>query len=208
MKKLAILIPTTPDREPLYNRLLTELNRQIGDNNDKVIILSYLTEKAPTKQEPHLTGPKTGYKRNWLVQEAIKENAYSIAFHDSDDMPGPTYIQRGLEFMESGIDCAELWGQIYWNGKPGKPFHHIIDCVNPKTGKLEWWEDDKFYYRTINHLNFQKLDLVKDIPFPDQVFGEDGVQSERMRDAKIFKTMYHIPEIIYSYFNGNPKHAL
>jgi hypothetical protein len=49
---------------------------------------------------------------------------------------------------------------------------------------------------------------VKDIPFPDQNFGEDGKQSEAMRDAGIFKTMYPIPEIIYRYFNGQPKYAL
>ncbi len=59
-----------------------------------------------------------------------------------------------------------------------------------------------------NHLNFQKLSLVKDIPFPDQVFGEDGKQSYAMRDAGIFKTEYKIPEVIYHYFNGEPKRAL
>jgi hypothetical protein len=206
--KLAILIPTTPDRAPLLERLLDELHRQIGDRTNKVDTIVYTTEKGPSKQEPHNAGPTTGAKRNRLIQEALGFNAEYIAFHDSDDLPGPTYIDRGLDVANSGMDCGELWGQIYWNGKPGKPFHHIIDCINPKTGKLEWWEDNQFYYRTINHLNFQKLSLVKDIPFPDQVFGEDGVQSERMRDAGIFKTMYPIPEIIYHYYNGSPKHAL
>jgi hypothetical protein len=127
---------------------------------------------------------------------------------DDDDMPGPTYIKRGLEVVASGMDCGELWGQIYFNGKAGNPFHHIIECINPANGKLEWWQDEKYYYRTVNHLNFQKLSLIADIAFPEKNFGEDGVQSERMRDAGIFKTMYPIPEIIYHYYVGNPKHAI
>ncbi len=205
MTKLAILIPTTPDRKSLWNRLTTELVRQINElETAEVLIIHYETpvHNKITNQF------NTGSKRNKLIQDALTFGAQYISFLDSDDMPGPTYVKRGLEVVESGMDCGELWGQIWFNGKPGNPFHHFIDCRNPTTGKIEWWQDQSFYYRMINHLNFQKLSLVKDIPFPDQVFGEDGKQSEAMRDAGIFKTMYPIPEIIYHYFNGEPKEVL
>jgi len=194
--KLAILIPTTPDRQQLLTRLLDELNRQRSEcEHGAVRILINETETHKNG------GSTTGAKRNQLIQQAVEEGAEYIAFFDSDDMPGPTYIKRGLEVADSGMDAGELWGQIYWNGKKGMPFHHSII-------HKEWWQDDKFYYRCNNHLNFQKLSLMKDIPFPDQNFGEDGKQSYAMRDAGIFKTEYKIPEIIYNYFNGSPKHAL
>ena len=206
MKKLAILIPTTPDRQPLFIRLCTELNRQRHECKavDDVEIIFWETplHNEETNEFSH------GSKRNQLIKLALEVDAQFIAFFDSDDMPGPTYIKRGLEVVESGMDCGELWGQIYFNGVKGNPFHHFIDCLNPVTGKIEWWQNSLYYFRMINHLNFQKLELVKDIPFPDQGFGEDGKQSEAMRDAGIFKTMYPIPEIIYHYFVGEPKRAL
>src|SRR5687767_14892681 len=129
MKPLfAILIPTTTDRKELFLRLEYEMLNQIGDANVKIIPL--LTEKAPTKEEPRNTGPTTGEKRNDLVRMAIESKADGFAFFDSDDMPGPTYIKRALEFVDSGMDCSELWGQIYWSGKPGKPFHHYLECTH------------------------------------------------------------------------------
>jgi hypothetical protein len=210
MIKLAILIPTTPDRADLLERLMSELYRQceeigaITATKSYVMVLPYNT--PPHNKETNEFS--TGAKRNFLIQQAIEKDAEYVAFIDSDDMPGPTYIKRGLQVADSGMDCGELWGQIWFSGKPGNPFHHFIDCQNPATGKIEWWQDEKYYYRMINHLNFQKLSLVKDIPFPEQVFGEDGKQSEAMRDAGIFKTMYPIPEIIYHYYVGNPKHAI
>lgn len=197
--KLAILIATLEERVQLRNRLQTELERQIKMvHSGGIRIIFNEDERQKT----------TGQKRNELILSAVRSEAEYIAFIDDDDLCGDTYIQRGLEVAESGMDCGELYGQIYFGGKKGNPFHHFIDCVNPATGKIEWWQDNQFYYRMINHLNFQKLSLVKDIPFPEQNFGEDGKQSEAMRDAGIFKTMYPIPEIIYHYFCGQPKHAL
>ena len=210
--KIALLIPTLPERKPLRDRLIFEILRQMNALNlsggvnepdrkgleTDVCILINEDNREKT----------TGRKRNELIQQAVEYGACAVAFLDDDDMIGPTYIKRAIEFANSGYDCAELWGQIYFNGKKGNPFHHFIDCMNPATGKIEWWQDDKYYYRMINHLNFVTLDMVKNIPFPDQVFGEDGKQSEAMRDAGIFKTMMPIPEIIYHYYVGEPKHEL
>lgn len=197
---LAILIPYTFDRKHLFERLEFELKKQIGDK--PVVIL-------PNISKLHKEGgPSTGRKRNQLVRWAVELDAGYVSHFDSDDMPGPNYIKRNFEGIEQGVDCNTLLGQIYWSGKPGKPFYHNINCVNPATGKLEWWENDQRYFRTINHLNVQKLSLVKNIPFPDQVFGEDGKQSEAMVKAGIFKTEYVIDEVIYNYYVGEPKHAL
>lgn len=210
MIKLAILIPTTPDRADLLERLMQELYRQCEELGAITAAMS-LVQVIPLLTPLHNKQTNEyshGSKRNFLKKKAVEVGAEYISFFDSDDMPGPAYIKRGLEVADSGMDCGELWGQIYFNGKPGNPFHHYIDCMNPATGKIEWWQDSRFYYRMINHLNFQKLSLVKDIPFPDQGFGEDGKQSEAMRDAGVFKTMYPIPEVIYHYYVGEPKQAI
>lgn len=178
---LAILIPTTPERQQLLNRLMAELDKQRVNKN--VIIILSEDQKQWT----------TGSKRNSLVAAAVVHNADCISFVDDDDMIGPTYIQRGIEVANSGLDCGELWGTYYVKGQAIKPFHHSIQ-------HREWWGDSKAYYRCPNHLNFLRLAAVKDIPFPDQVFGEDGKQSYAMRDAGVLKTEYKIPEALYHYY--------
>jgi hypothetical protein len=193
MNKLAILIPTLESRSFLLKRCMTNLVAQIlhakADEDVKILTLLDNGEMS------------TGAKRNQLVKDAAELGFETYAFIDDDDLPGPTYIQRGLEFVASGMDCASLVGQIYWDGKPGKPFLHSLEWK-------EWFEDDKFYYRMPNHLNFVRMDKVKDIQFPDQKFGEDGQWSYAVRDAGVLKTEFKIEEVIYHYFCGEPKSAL
>lgn len=204
--KVALLICSLEDRRTLLERLISELLKQLNQNdltggvnvNDfelekEIDIGIFVNSDNRTKT--------TGQKRNELIDKAILEKAKYIAFIDDDDLIGETYIRRAMELYESNKDCAELWGQIYWDGKKGKPFHHFLDCE-------KWSEDDEFYYRTINHLNFIKLDLVKDIRFPNQNFGEDGQWSEKVKESGRLNTMMPIPEVIYHYFCGSPKQAL
>lgn len=188
--KLAILIPTTPDRQQLLDRLVNELEKQIGTT--KGVHIHIIEDNYEQT---------TGAKRNELIKRACEQGAEAIAFHDSDDMPGETYIQRGLEFADSGMDCAELWGQIYWNGKKGMPFYHYLGCTHA-------WQDNEKYHRPPNHLNFWKLDLIKDFKFQDKTFGEDMTWAMEIQNAGIVKTMYPIPEIIYHYFCGEQKQAI
>lgn len=179
--KLAILIPTTPDRQQLTDRLIKELTRQIGTSDVRIVLNEDNYERT------------TGTKRNELVQHAVEIEAQVIAFHDSDDMPGPTYIKRGLEVVESGLDCGELWGNYYEKGKLIKPFHHYLGCTHA-------WDDKQKFHRFPNHLNFMKLSLVKDFKFQDKTFGEDMTWAEEIMKAGVLKTMYNIPEVIYHYF--------
>lgn len=178
---LAILIPTLTERQQLLNRLVAELDRQrIGK---EVILLIAEDQRQET----------TGAKRNKLIQAAIENNVDYFAFADDDDMVGPTYIQRGIETMESGMDCGELWGNYYEKRKLIKPFHHYLNCTHA-------WDDKQKYHRPPNHLNFMKLDLVKDFKFQDKTIGEDMTWAMEIRKAEVLKTMYSIPEIIYHYY--------
>lgn len=186
----SILIPTTPDRQPLLDRLIKELDKQRKGHNCIIII-----NNTPKAEDG---GPSIGVKRNELLDAAKENNATHVAFIDSDDLVGPTYIQRNMEAVNGDYDCAELWGQYYVLGKPGMPFHHSL--VYDK-----WWQDDKAYYRNPNHLNCIKLELLNGIRFQDKNFGEDGNLSIDIHKAGVLKTEYPIKEIIYHYFDGDKK---
>lgn len=179
-KLLAILIPTLTERVQLLNRLQSALDKQRAGKN--VILIINEDQKQKT----------TGAKRNELIQVAIDHNADYIAFFDDDDLPGDTYIQRGIETMESGKDCGELWGNYYVRGKLLKPFHHYLGCTHA-------WDDKEKFHRFPNHLNFWKLDLVKDFSFQNKNFGEDMTWAETIHKAGIVKTMYPISDILYHY---------
>lgn len=199
MTKLAILIPVTPDRQLLYNRLKQELDiqRRISDDKNEVNIITLLTPPYDKETNKY----STGSKRNELIQKALEDKAEYISFFDSDDFPGITYIKRGLEVANSGMDCGELWGQYYSNGIKGNPFHHSIEYDH-------WFQDDKTYFRNPNHLNFLRLEAIRDIKYPDITIGEDGQYSLRLQHADVLKTQYPIPEIIYHYYSGYPKHEI
>lgn len=198
MRLLSILIPTTPDRAIYFNRLVIELTRQIIELKleDQVEIKELSTKLSIL--DPHNIELRTGYKRNQLVEMA--EGKY-YAFIDSDDMPSQNYLELVMPGIYKDVDCCSLVGSIYFNGKKGKPFLHSIKYK-------EWWEDDKFYYRGINHLNVVKKSLVSHIKFPETNFGEDAIQSYAMRDAGVLKDEYEITDILYHYYCGSPKHSI
>lgn len=183
---LAILIPTLNERVQLFYRVVDQLNKQrVGK---PVIIILKADDGEMT----------TGAKRNWCLDEARRLGASYVSSVDDDDLVGPTYIQRGIETMEGGYDCAELWGQYYENNKMMNPFHHSIKHDH-------WHQDAKFYYRNPNHLNFIKLELLKDIRFRDQTVGEDGHYSIDLQKSGLLKKEYPVKEIIYHYFAGDKR---
>ena len=95
--KLGILIPTLDSRIDLFKRVSDELGRQIDELYShlpprEVVSIIHLADSGK-----HTTGKK----RNALIELAVKEyKPEYIAFFDDDDMPGPTYIKRGIEVVE------------------------------------------------------------------------------------------------------------
>lgn len=189
MIQLAILIPTMPERAHTRLRLIDALWLQIStlQAHDEVKIL--FEESKHEKQG----GPTTGKKRNILKQRAHEMGAQAIAYFDDDDMPGTNYIKKNLEGVKAGFDVCELWGQIYFSGKPGNQFHHSIIHDH-------WYQDKKYYYRNPNHISTIRLDLIKDIWFRDQTIGEDGHFSIDLQKSGVLKNEFKIPEVTYHYF--------
>lgn len=195
MKPLfAILIPYTPDRQTLCNRVIKQIEDQIGDH--PVIIIKSLSKR-------HVDGgPTTGANRNSLIKSANQLNCSHVAFVDSDDLISPRYIEAVMPSVYGDYDCCELWGQYYENGKQMNPFHHSIKHDH-------WYQDVYGYYRNPNHLNVIKLSLLNNIRFQDKTIGEDGNFSIDLHKAGVLKKEYPIKEILYYYFAGGKKnHSL
>lgn len=186
---LAILIPTLTERQQLLNRLLAELDKQRVDKNVIVIISEDQRQKT------------TGQKRNELIEEAVIQGADYVAHFDEDDLPGPNYIERNLEGVNTGVDVCSLWGQLYIHNKPQNPFHHSLIYDH-------WYQDKTMYMRNPNHLNCMKLSLIKDIKYQHITVGEDGQMSISLQKAGVLKTEYKINETIYHYFTGKKNHAI
>lgn len=193
MQLLAILIPYTPERQQLYDRLLSYLVPQCRGH--QAIILPSLATRHDKG------GLTTGARRNELLDKARHYNASHVAFFDSDDLPGPNYVARNMEGVMRDADVCELYGRIYFHNKPGNVFHHSVVHDH-------WWQDKKMYYRMPNHLNCIALRHLSDIRFQDKTVGEDFWYSEDIRKTGRLKIEYKIPEVIYHYFNGNKNHNL
>jgi len=154
-----------------------------------------ILETPLSKAYPTITAYTTGSKRNALIQNS--QGKY-YAFIDSDDMPSTNYLELIMPGIYKDVDCCSLVGSIYFNGKKGKPFLHAIKYK-------EAWEDDKNYYRPINHLNCVKKDLVKDFKFQEKNFGEDMCWAMDISNSGVLKNEYEINEVLYHYFVGEPK---
>lgn len=180
--KLSLLIPTLPDRKHLLERLVYNLEWQIENcsNPNEVEIL-------PFEDNGELS---TGIKSNILMMRATGE---AVARVDDDDMINDCYVQKGIDFAKSGKDCASLIGLYFLNGVYDRPFLHSIKYK-------EWSQDEKYYYRTINHLNFVRRDLVKDILYPDKTVGEDHSWSKKIRESGVLKTEFQVKETLYLYY--------
>lgn len=178
--KLSILIPTTEDREKFNTRILFELNRQKSQyqRNEVELLWDFGTET-------------TGFKRNRLVNTAKGEYT---CFVDSDDMITDIYIKKQMDVVNSGMDCGSLNGLYFCNGIYDRPFTHSIKYKS-------WFTEREAYRRCPNHLNAVKRGIALQIPFPDKIVGEDGVQSMDMLASGLIKSEYEIKETLYLYYD-------
>lgn len=183
MLKLSIMIPTTHSRETWNERIKFILEWQIKQlkNPDEVEIVWNYDNGEKT----------TGFKRNECIGMA---KGTAMAFVDSDDLVCDGYIQHGIDFVNSGMDAASLVGLYFLNGVYDRPFLHSNKYTH-------WYQDDKFYYRNNNHLNYFKRDLVKHLRYENIRVGEDGKYSEQLKASGVIKTEFEIKQCLYLYFD-------
>lgn len=182
--KLTILIPTLEKRRVKFEMLLTDLGNQIRSHrlSGKVKIL---TNKD--------NGEKTiGQKRNELSAQAVLENSEYSAFLDDDDRVAYNYLPTLIEKIKHSPDCVELKGIITTNGYNPQKFIHSIKYRH-------YFEENRVYYRPPNHLNCIRTELVSDIKFPSNNFGEDTSWAMEVLKQGRLKTMEPIDDVIYFY---------
>lgn len=179
---LSILIPTIVGRESFYNRLQTELIRQIAKYNliDKIQILN-----SKDKKGEH----SIGWKRNLLLQNC--EGEYCM-FIDDDDMICEDALPLIVNLLGNKPDVLTLDGTLTTDGKNPKKFIHSLAYDN-------WFEKAGVYYRPPNHLNPMKTSIAKQFKFPDISMGEDKDWSMQIVKSGLLKTEFSIGKTYYFY---------
>ena|SRR3990167_4986121 len=188
--KLAILIPTLPERQEKFDLLVNELIRQ-------TIEAGYVYRRdVKVIYDPAPRGEKsTGAKRNYLIEQALKLGAEYVSEVDDDDWVSPDYIHHTMKGIESGMDCCSLRGIITWDGKNPEVFEHSVRYSEWKTNDTGAIK----YERGITPLNCVKTKIAAQIKFPDITFGEDHSWSKAIMESGLIKTEYYIDKPIYKY---------
>ena len=157
----------------MLDRLMKELRPQ-------------LTPEVEVKFNLDNGGRSIGTMRNELVQAAKGDY---VAFIDDDDSISPDYVSLVLSALETDPDCCSLNGLLFERGDRRTSFRHSIDYVWEFVGGV--------YYRSPNHLNAIKRDLVLQTGFLEINHGEDSDFSHRIKS--LLKTESKIDETIYYY---------
>lgn len=185
MSLITIMIPTLDNRVDLLNRLINELNYQIGDKIEQIKI-------SVLKEHQHLS---IGHRRNILLNNA--DTKY-VCFFDDDDMPTPIFINSIYSGALLDTDCCSLKGIYTVNGQNPEVFEHSIKYNAWKTNEGVIYPEIK-YERPPNHLNCIKTEIAKQLLFKEISHGEDNDWSNRLHESGKIKTEYYISEPIYNY---------
>jgi glycosyltransferase involved in cell wall biosynthesis len=174
--KLSVLICTIPKRQDKFERLLNLLTAQYVDG---VQFLSDNSEQITI-----------GEKRNHLISRAKGEY---ICFVDDDDIISVKYISSILDALQSKPDCVGIEGVILCNANCPRKFYHTVEAKG-------WYTSGAEYWRTPNHLNPIRTDLVKQIGFnASKSFGEDLEFSKRIKPLLKTEVMVDVPIYYYLY---------
>ena len=174
---LSILICTTIDRRPLFQKLYNELDRQAQGLSVEILFEEDNKEIS------------VGAKRQKLLKRAKGEY---IVYFDSDDFPYEDYVIEILTAIESKPDCVGFLIHMTTNGvKPQTCCHSL---------KYKKWAenvDGYDYVRNVTHFNTIRRDLALKVGFDDMRFGEDHKYADAV--TKLCKTEVFIDKKLFHY---------
>jgi hypothetical protein len=177
---LSILIATLVKRRTLREALVAKIEDQIKELNAVGLVQIVIDEDQGEKS--------IGDKRTDLVKKADGE--YVIFIDDDDDVADIAVESLVAALADGDVDCATFAGLIFQTDGSPKSFVHSLRHDH-------YWEDDKAYYRTPNHINAIKRSIALKHPFPGKNFSEDtDFASSVLPDLKSEK---FIPQILYIY---------
>jgi len=128
--KLSILILSIPSRISFLEKLVSNLEKQIGDRQD-VEILSLMDNKSYNVSD----------KRNAMLELARGSH---LTWIDDDDNVADTYIEKIIDTIEKNpkVDVISFDQQCYLDGIPAKVFAkmgnpHQDAVIDPTTGEYK-----------------------------------------------------------------------
>lgn len=175
---LSILIPTVTGREALFNSLVAELERQIGDSPVEIISLCDSKEMS------------IGQKRQQLYDAA--QGKYCVQV-DDDDTISADYIQTVLKYLAKEPDCVTYLERVIENG------HERISCHSNRFQNWESHVEGYHYVRTPFFKDVIKTEICRAIPVPDIRFGEDHKWSQKLKASGLIKHEEWIDKVMYIY---------
>jgi len=190
--RLSILIPSTPDREKVLQRLLDnlEIQKKYIDSPDDVEILVNLDNREKS----------IGQKRNELVNEAKGEY---VVFFDSDDLPGPTYLESILKAIDRKPDVVGLKMIMITDGVLAEQSWHSLQFKEWATYEDPIEKGKRFFVRNPHHLCPTRRELAIQIKYPEISMGEDHDYSKRL--LPLLKTEIMPQEVLYFYLFNSQK---
>lgn len=175
---LSILICSLVARKQSLKKLEDYLRKQIGNRIEEVEIITYIDNRQKS----------TGFKRNWLLQQA---HGKYIVFVDDDDWVADYYINEMLIACASDCDCFAINGIMTTNGKHETKWLLSKDYENKDVVE----NGVMVYYRHTNHITGVKRSIALAAGFPDKSNAEDKWYSDRL----VLKTEFTITKPMYTY---------
>ena len=168
----------------MLNSILEDFKNQMDEETEKkveIIVNADGGEKL------------VGQKRNEILEQA---NGKFISFVDDDDKVDSSYIKEIVNIIENNddLDCIGFSGKYYIHGKFIMVFKHANKYGSSYT------DDEGIQYRTINHINPTRTEIVKQIKFLEQNFGEDSDYCNRLLDSGLLKNEIILDKVMYHYF--------
>jgi hypothetical protein len=99
------------------------------------------------------------------------------------------YVSKTLKALETKPDVVELVGFL---PKYNLPFIHNLNCGGH-------FKKDGIQFRTPNHLNTIKIEIARQVRYPEISHGEDQDYSHRLWASGLMKTESLIGERMYIY---------
>lgn len=179
---LTITIASVSIRKTMLDNLLSELNKQIAENN-----LENEVEILVDDDDNRFLGTK----RKLMLTQA--KGLFTCAI-DDDDFVSPIYVKSIIEAIkkDKSVDCLGINGIITTNGENPKKW--VISCHYE-----DWFEQDGVYYRTPNHICPIRTELARIGDFDEVAWGEDYPFSMRMKSLLNKETTIDEPLYYYQY---------
>lgn len=179
---LTIMIPTTVDRRPLFEKLIMELWRQVVENSS-----AHLVNIIHEEDNKEIS---VGLKRQRLLERA--EGTWVVGF-DSDDWPAPSYIQEIVYALKENPNTDHV-GFIEDCDIDGQKSISIFSI------KHKSWDEQEPGYDQVRCANTKSVirrTKALQIGYEDSRFGEDRVFSEAV--TPLLESEVFIEKPLYFY---------